>query len=256
MKRQLTLWGAALALTLAGCNFDGAGVNATPQQDGTAADARHPAADASRMPDGPRRDGPVADGPSADARPAVDAPPDAPPPDAPPPDAPPACPGNYTTSGGSAYRPVNSGIGSVSWAEAEADCEDDGAGTHLLVIDNQGENNAITEFLAGSNGLGAIDDIWIGITDRAQEGHFLTVTGTPVCTCTDDQCTSCAGPGYTSWNMGEPNNADGEEDCGEMLDDGTGPWNDRECGDDNDYICECDGLAPDPSAYTLPQDAP
>lgn len=256
--RQLTWWGAALALTLAGCSFDGAGVNASPQQDGAATDASQPmTADASRMPDAPLTDGPVADGPSADASLPPDAPPpDAPPPDAPPPDAAPSCPEGYSVVGNGTYRAVNSGIRSISWAEAEDDCEDDGANTHLVVIDNQGENDTITKLLADSTGLGAIDDSWIGISDRAQEGRFVTVTGALVCVCADDQCTSCVGPGYTSWNMGEPNDADDEEDCAEMLDDGAGRWNDRACGDDNDYVCECDGLAPDPAAYTPPGNSP
>jgi hypothetical protein len=46
--------------------------------------------------------------------------------------------------------------------------------------------------------------------------------------------------GYTNWNHGEPNNLGGNENCGDILRDGT--WNDLRCNYTNFYyfVCETD----------------
>ncbi|CAI9534629.1 unnamed protein product, partial [Staurois parvus] len=42
-------------------------------------------------------------------------------------------------------------------------------------------------------------------------------------------------PTFTNWNRGEPNNYDAREHCTEMI---AGGWNDLDCGNTIDYICE------------------
>jgi C-type lectin domain family 10 protein A len=47
-------------------------------------------------------------------------------------------------------------------------------------------------------------------------------------------------PGYANWADGEPNNANGGEDClgtGHVMNGRIG-WNDEVCGNFNDAICE------------------
>uniref|UniRef100_A0A3B1JX85 C-type lectin domain-containing protein n=1 Tax=Astyanax mexicanus TaxID=7994 RepID=A0A3B1JX85_ASTMX len=54
-------------------------------------------------------------------------------------------------------------------------------------------------------------------------------------------CILCFIPRY--WNTGEPNNADGAEDCA-VFKDGTSTlesWNDLPCCYENSWICECSG---------------
>ena len=65
---------------------------------------------------------------------------------------------------------------------------------------------------------------FIGITDRVQEGTWMTVTGEAI--------------PFTKWNRGEPNNAGrGGEDCVEMG--GNGLWNDRNCARGELYfVCQ------------------
>lgn len=67
-------------------------------------------------------------------------------------------------------------------------------------------------------------------SDRITEGVYLRVTG---------------GPPLLAWASGEP---EGEaEDCMQVL--VAGAVGDRDCTESNDYICEYDGIAVDPSTY-------
>ena len=80
------------------------------------------------------------------------------------------------------------------------------AGGHLVVVNNQGENNFIRANVAASR-------IWIGYTDVASEGNFVWVTG--------------ENSSYTNWNnaTNEPNNWNNVEHHTEML--ASGKWNDK-----------------------------
>lgn len=145
--------------------------------------------------------------------------------DAPPPDADPfaaieplCIAAGYTkdpTTGGY-YRPVTNTA--RTWLNAQADCKDDVAdATHLIVLSTTAEVTYMDTLLA--------NDAWIGLSDRAAEGTFVTVTGE-----TDDQ---------RPFRPGEPNNGDGGEDCVVMR--GNGGLDDVPCGNGFRYICECDG---------------
>ncbi len=48
---------------------------------------------------------------------------------------------------------------------------------------------------------------------------------------------------YTNWGVGEPNNAGGSEECGEMLmgsvnANNSGKWNDVPCSYTRGYVCK------------------
>ena len=45
---------------------------------------------------------------------------------------------------------------------------------------------------------------------------------------------------YTYWNLGEPNDASGNEDCTVMLPQ-TGKWNDGRCSNSFQHLCETNG---------------
>jgi hypothetical protein len=175
---------------------------------------------------------PIDAGVDAPPPPPVDAAVDAPPPppvdagvDAPPPPpdaAAPTCPGGYVAVDGlaSRYRVVTSQY--RRWTGAEADCEDDGAGTHLVVLDSAAELALLDARLG--------ETFWVGVSDRVNEGTWRTVTGVPA---------------LLPWNSGEPNDILGE-DCGEIA---GGGLNDLDCGAFRRYVCECDGLPAIPGAY-------
>jgi hypothetical protein len=207
-------WSAALAaLVLAACRFDGSGVASDAGGDDDVDGAPTPA-DA------------AADAPLDPADAAVDAAP-------PPPDAQ-ACPANYVRVDGqsSLYRFVGS---ADDWAAAEADCENDGTatggGTHLLVLDGASELAAIDPRVA--------PPVWIGMSDRVDEGTFVLVTG-PVAV-------------FRPFRSGEPNDGGPigfSEDCVELN---GAELNDEGCTANRQYVCECDGVDADPEAYT-PED--
>jgi hypothetical protein len=191
---ELRMRAALLALLVApACSFDPRGVQGGGDDDGgTVPDARTP----------------------ADGAPDASAPPDA---NSTPPDAePPSCPNGYSEAG---YRMINS---QVTWAEAVADCADDGAPyTHLVMIEDQTENDTVDVFSSNR-------DIWLGITDDANEGQWRDLDGQPL-------------GGFQPWAFLEPNNGGiggDEENCGELYDGGS--WNDAACTATLRYVCECD----------------
>jgi hypothetical protein len=142
---------------------------------------------------------------------------------APAPDAPRACPASYMVVGatGSAYRFVAT---AMTWPLAEAACEADGPGIHLAVIDDSAENDVAMTFVSG--------EPWIGLSDRRIEGVWRWVTGP-------------SPSGFTDWVPPNPNGAT-NQNCGELN---GGGWHDDSCNVVQPFLCECDGLAPDPAAF-------
>ena len=106
----------------------------------------------------------------------------------------------------------------MTWTMAEALCE--AWGEHLVVIDDQDENDAVSTLAWAETG-GYTS--WIGFTDATVEGTFLWVDGS----------TST----YTSWNSGEPNDYAGE-DCGSTNAGALGGWNDAACNTLYPFVCE------------------
>jgi hypothetical protein len=148
-----------------------------------------------------------------------------------------ACPSNYLAVDGqsSLYRVV---AAADDWLSAELDCEKDGAatggGTHLVVLDDAAELAALDPHLAAN--------VWIGMVDRVDEGTFVLVTG--------------PGAVFLPFRSGEPNDGGPlgfTEDCIELA---GNVLNDDGCTTNRQYVCECDGAAADPSAYTPADDPP
>jgi hypothetical protein len=84
-------------------------------------------------------------------------------------------------------------------------------GGHLTSIQDFAENEWIRS--TWQNFQAMPRDLWIGFTDRLQEGTFAWSDGAPTT--------------YTNWDPGEPNNALAGEDYGEIRRDSpTGNWND------------------------------
>ena len=135
-----------------------------------------------------------------------------------PPDAAGVCPPAYTMlGGGRSYRVVTAP--ETSWANAAADCDDDGAQTHLAVPDDATENAVIAAFISGQT--------WIGISDLNVETQYTAVTGQLLT--------------FFNWENGEPDNED-DQDCVNMRDHLSGQpgaWRDDPCNLNRRYVCEC-----------------
>ncbi len=120
-----------------------------------------------------------------------------------------SCPTDYIeNANGSCYRTVSS---TATWTVAEADCEDDASGAHLIVIDSASEDAMVANFH------------WIGYTERVSDGEFLWVNGS-----------LGEYPGFAS---GEP--VSGGAACVVTRSDG---WHDDNCGESKVYVCEYDGM--------------
>ena len=139
-------------------------------------------------------------------------------------DAAAGCPSTYMEGGGSCYRFVINPVPELSWLDAERACEADGAGAHLMVIDDS------AELVLASSALVGASNAWVGASDRTAEGSYLAVTGQPA---------------VIVWSPGEPTGA--AEDCLQIMD--TGAMGDRDCTMLNDYLCEADGRSVDASAF-------
>jgi len=138
------------------------------------------------------------------------------------------CPEGYTLLGNGCYRFVVSGAGAPgTWFDAEADCADDGYGTHLIVVTSLTE----AQFADQIAGAGTAD-FYIGATDLVTEGTWLTVANEPQV--------------FLDWDVGEPNNGT-SQNC-VLLANGD-VMSSAVCDNSDDYVCEYDGIPPVPAAW-------
>ena len=113
----------------------------------------------------------------------------------------------------------------ASWSEASVLCQQNNAGSTLVDIYSDGENDYVTSL--GISKVGN-SSFWIGYNDISSEGHFVwTRTGQ-------------AGH-YTKWLTGQPDSAYTNDDCAELLSNPYGRWNDRLCQNKIPFICKKPG---------------
>ena len=109
-----------------------------------------------------------------------------------------------------------------SWDDALATCKS--KDSYLVEITSESE----LEFVAGLK-IWFYKRIWIGATDKEHEGKFLY------------QKNKQAVP-TKFWNVGEPNNAEGKEDCVEMIKLDDNKFNDVPCDFVWPFLCEKNGI--------------
>ncbi|XP_069801810.1 CD209 antigen-like protein E isoform X2 [Dendropsophus ebraccatus] len=97
-----------------------------------------------------------------------------------------------------------------SWENSRKECNK--MASSLLILRSQKEQDALRPLTGNKR-------FWIGL--RRNINTWLWVDG--------------KSPIYTNWHQGEPNNAAQREHCTEMI---SGGWNDLDCGNTIDYICE------------------
>jgi len=163
---------------------------------------------------GPPDTGTRGDAANADTRPrdaSIDTPTDADP-----------CPSGYVTIAGApsrykifGYRAI--GDQSEAWTAAAATCQGDG--THMAIIDDDAEGTALGAAIP-------VDPVspyfWVGVTDAAQEGTWLTVLG--------------GAATYLPWAIGQPNGGT-SANCALMS---GGLLYDWTCATPYAFACECD----------------
>ncbi|XP_017010821.2 accessory gland protein Acp29AB-like [Drosophila takahashii] len=104
-----------------------------------------------------------------------------------------------------------------SWQGAEETCLQ--MGGHLATIQDSLELNAIGEQLERSTSY------WLGISDIAKEGEFVSVASGKPAT-------------FFRWKRGQPNNLNGNDHCVDMY---NSEMYDSECTETEYFICEAVG---------------
>eukprot|EP01083_Nonionella_stella_P070243 187839_1 len=134
------------------------------------------------------------------------------------------------------------------WADAQAHCEDK-YGTHLATIRNDKDAAALIALtqcnVSPHPFLDSLHGVWIGLNDRAKEGHWIFSDGTGCPTAAD----SCHGLKY--WRPTQPNALNADQNCAEILQKdnavniGGNPitinnmLNDWDCDFEQYFICDC-----------------
>jgi lectin-like protein len=114
----------------------------------------------------------------------------------------------------------------ASWDVAEHACEADGRGSHLAVFGGSFEMNRVEDIVMGTV-------IWVGLTDRITDRTFLDVMGEPL-------------PFLPGWEIGDPSLAG--PGC-VKFNPASRLYHDQDCTLQVAYVCECDGVAAQPSSY-------
>ncbi|XP_050965422.1 CD209 antigen-like protein 2 [Labeo rohita] len=107
-----------------------------------------------------------------------------------------------------------------SWSDSRQYCRDRGA--DLVIINSEEKQRHISSIIK--------ERVWIGLSDRKQEGSMKWVDDSPL------------NEGF--WAEGEPNNCEnGDEDCIELIPSSPAlnNWYDRSCSEKIKGICEKKG---------------
>lgn len=149
--------------------------------------------------------------------------------------APLECPSSYDVTlanSSSKYRVVDTT--DVLWPDAEADCEDDGTNTHLIVLNNNAERQALAPYNSIERHIGysdaLADGVWIPVTDDPNVYAGLVALSVP------------------PWLSGEPNEGSNGS-C--MIITTNLELRDRVCTEPQPvgYICECDAYPANPANF-------
>ncbi|XP_068609207.1 uncharacterized protein [Brachionichthys hirsutus] len=135
------------------------------------------------------------------------------------------CPAGWLSFAGSCYWLVSNTNLLTSWYEAATMCSD--WGTNLLIIDSPEEQYFINGKLPDFHHVD-IPDIWIGLSDKDQDGEFRWVDKSEVT--------------FSNYGSGSPRNTPNMVDCGQIFTGNyDGKWETTNCFKTRGYICEMKG---------------
>ncbi|XP_059581493.1 C-type lectin lectoxin-Thr1-like [Alligator mississippiensis] len=110
----------------------------------------------------------------------------------------------------------------MTWANAEVECQNYRPGAHLVSILNEAETNVLARYISTNSPAG---NVWIGLHDACRNRKW--------------QWTDSSISNYKAWAPGEPNNWKGNERCAELLaSSGYKLWNDVSCKISRGFICK------------------
>ncbi|XP_060076914.1 perlucin-like [Ylistrum balloti] len=131
------------------------------------------------------------------------------------------CPSGFLVHGSSCYMDFNI---QATWAEASMICNVYGG--NLAEIGDEHEQHFIASFISRKTPTSYKPGIfWLGASDLLTEGEWMWSS--------DNSFMS-----YKNFAPREPNNADGNENCLEFDFSGNFQWNDNNCENLYNFVCE------------------
>lgn len=112
-----------------------------------------------------------------------------------------------------------------SFSQAQQQCSM--VGGHLATIVDDAQNEQLSAALNAQN---QHDDVWIGLTDSAQEGVWQWVDSAA------GEPSVLEDGAYSHWAFGQPDNWMGLEHCVDVWRDGG--WNDADCNTPKGFACK------------------
>ncbi|XP_078585808.1 uncharacterized protein LOC144867626 [Branchiostoma floridae x Branchiostoma japonicum] len=132
------------------------------------------------------------------------------------------CLSGYTTYAGACFKAYNQ---EKTYDQARQVCEaaaPKGVVGMLALPKDKHVNNFLRDL---KNAVSEISRFWIGLSDQNEEGEWKWEDGTPHDTIAD----------WNNWQLGEPNDNQGGEDCANY---GGSGWNDAPCSSAYKFICQ------------------
>ncbi|XP_061597873.1 lactose-binding lectin l-2-like [Cololabis saira] len=106
------------------------------------------------------------------------------------------------------------------WADAELNCLSQGA--NLVSIHSQDEENFVKLLIRNFDP--SERPTWIGLSDAEKNGSWFWSDGSKL--------------SFSNWNLGEPNNSGGNEECVHTSFGAAKIWNDWICSGGNAFVCK------------------
>ncbi|XP_070540818.1 uncharacterized protein [Ptychodera flava] len=109
-----------------------------------------------------------------------------------------------------------------SWFDAQTRCQSLDGGADLAAITDQSLQDFINNEFINNGGT----SVWIGVHDQDSENEFKYTTGEPAT--------------YFAWQVNQPNDdiMTEDQDCVAAFRSNNGRWEDKNCDDEYQYICE------------------
>ncbi|KAL4617320.1 macrophage mannose receptor 1-like [Arapaima gigas] len=135
------------------------------------------------------------------------------------------CPPGWLSFSGNCYWVVSNYAFLTSWHEAQTKCSS--MSSNLVTIQSESEQFFINSLLPDFHHI-EVPDIWIGVSDKDQDGSFNWVDKTPI--------------RYSNWRTNFPQNTDKRWDCGQIYTGNyNGLWETTNCFKNLGYICKMAG---------------
>ncbi|XP_066135196.1 macrophage mannose receptor 1 [Saccopteryx bilineata] len=154
----------------------------------------------------------------------------------------PKCPEGWSTSGKTSlcFKLFTKGIHEKkTWFESRDFCK--ALGGDLASINNKEEQQTIWRLITSTGNYHEL--FWLGLTYGSPSEGFTWSDGSPV--------------SYENWAFGEPNNYGNTEFCGELKGDPSMSWNDINCEQLKNWICQIrKGQTPNPEPTPAAEDNP